>query len=149
MSEWNELEPDPKTVAATAPVRFGLSKTGRHAKSRAKGVVLIRKTIVQQLGMTNWRVRIRVGKGGRAHQIAIVPDAQGPFELAEVGVAKGGGVFRVRLPMVEAWPDKAVPPAERSFKVETEGKTKILVIALPPYCWDANARRLLMAKAAA
>ncbi len=143
MSEWSDLAPAPKAATATEPVRFSMMKM---RGAPARGCVLIRKDVLASLDLTtHWRVKIRIGSGGRAHQIAIVPSADGPFELQEVGVAKGGGVWRVRLPHVDKWPDIAAMSEPRPFKVEREGSVKILVVDLPTFCWNSDAKAKALA----
>ena len=142
MSDWQELEPDAKAAPARAPVRFGLRKV---RTAPAKGRLLLRRDVVAALGMENWRCNIRLGKGARKHQIALVPDKAGRFELQELGKVKGGGTFGVTLPIIEEFPDISLPPAERSYKIETEGKRKILVVDLPTVCWNKADRDRLAA----
>ncbi|MEJ8571269.1 hypothetical protein [Microbaculum marinum] len=142
MSEWTELEPDRKPAGAPkAPVRFGLMKM---RKARSRGRVLILRDVVSQLGMKTWRVNVRLGKGARQHQIAIIPDEQGRFELQELGKSKGGGTFSINMPVVERFPDVPFSPMEVRWTVEAEGKRKILVVDLPPFCWDDGERRRLL-----
>lgn len=143
MSDWLDLTPPTKSAKASEPVRIGFAKM-RGAKSRAR--LLVRAEVFRPLAMTHWRVAIRVGQGARRHQIAIVPADDGKFCFAEVGVAKGGGVYAVTLPNVSAWPDVQAPAAPASFKVEDVGKSKILVIDLPAFCWDARARAAMEAR---
>lgn len=140
-SDWTELEPPAKASTAKAPVRFGLQKLGHGGTGRARGYVLLSRAVIEQLGLKHFRVAVRVGKGARSHQVAIVPTDDGPFELQELGTAKGGGTYRVRFPVVEQFPDASAPAFERSFKIEREGKRQMIVIDLPAYCFDANARR--------
>lgn len=138
--EWTDLAPQTRAATAKEPVRFGLSRIGRNAK-RSRGVILIRRDVVEKLNLSHWRVAVRLGKGPRAHQVAIVPDKDGAFELREVGVVKGGGTFKIVLPEVQTFPDAVAPAIGRSFKIEQAGKVTMLVIDLPAYCWDANARK--------
>lgn len=144
MSEWTDLAPTPKAATTHEPVRFGMSKI-RGAKAR--GVLLLRREVIDQLDMKHWRVAIRIGSGARAHQIAVVPDDNGLFTLDEVGTAKKGGTWRVRLPVVDRFPDIASPALGRSWKIEQDGKRKILVIDLPPYCFDEGSKRRAVAAA--
>lgn len=142
MSEdWIDLQPIPKASSPKAPIRFGLAKLGHGGSGRARGFVLIQRDVLEPLGLKHFRVGVRVGKGARAHQVAIVPADDGAFELQELGVAKGGGVYRVRFPVVETFPDATAPAGERPFKIEREGKRQIVVIDLPAFCWDKNARK--------
>lgn len=146
MSEdWIELAPPEKAAKSTAPVRFGLTKYRRN--SEARPVILLRREVITALQLENWRVRVRLGRGAHAHQISVVPDRDGPFELAERGTAKGGGTWRLTLPHVATFPNVASMPAERSYKVETEAKRKILTIDLPPFCWEPNAKRRMQERA--
>lgn len=139
-SDWTELQPVTKGAPVKVPVRFGLQKLGR-GDGPAKGVLLIRRDCLAQLDLRHLRVAVRLGKGARAHQIALVPQDDGPFELQEVGVAKGGGIYRLRLPPIDTFPDRAAPLIERPFKIERDGKRQIIVVDLPSFCWDANARK--------
>lgn len=145
MSDWQDLEPDPKRSAKKAPVRFGLKKYGA---ARAKGRLLVTREVLRDLGMTTWRCNVRVGRGARKHQIALVPDEQGRFELSELGKIKGGGTFGVTLPVVEDFPDVSMAPVERTFRIETEGKRRILVVDLPSVCWNKADRDRLAARRA-
>lgn len=160
MSEWEDIEPQAKASTPAAPVKFGMFKAGKPKKdgerARARGTVLIRKDVLASLGMKTWRVKIRVGKGERAHQIAIVPDPDGPFELQQLNggrVEKGakmerGDVFRVRLPVIERFPDQSIQAVSRPYKVEKEAGKMILVIDLPAYCFDVFAKKRAMGAAA-
>ena len=139
-TDWTDLQPVAKAAPAKVPVRFGLQKLGR-GDGPSKGVLLIRRDALAQLDLKHHRVAVRLGKGARSHQIAIVPQDDGPFELQEVGVAKGGGVYRVFLPPIETFPKCTAPMVERPFKIEREGKRQIIVIDLPSFCWDANSRK--------
>lgn len=141
MSDWDELIPPAKSGPVKDPVRFSLRKI---RGSRARGVILLTRETVASLGMKTWRVNVRLGKGARAHQIALVPDPDGRFELCELGTAKGGGTFRLTLPVVDRFPDVASPVGPAKWRVEAEAKRQILVIDLPPFCWDAGSRAALV-----
>lgn len=138
MDGWIDLVPQAKAASAVIPVRFGMQKIrGAHAR----GVLLIRRDVLTPLKMETWRVHVRVGSSPeRRHQIAIVPAKDGMFELGEVGKAKGGGVFRVRLPIVDRFPDIALALAPAPHKVEHTGAKPFLTIDLPAAIWRAGGR---------
>lgn len=147
MDGWQELEPEAKAAPATAPVRFGLRLM---AKGKARGVLLIRREVVGRLGMATHRVDVRLGTGANTHLLAIVPNDAGRFELLEMGTAKGGGTFRVMLPHVASWPNVDFSTMAVGHDVEAQGKRNVLVVKLPPVCWDAASReRMLKAMPAA
>ncbi|SON55791.1 hypothetical protein HDIA_2250 [Hartmannibacter diazotrophicus] len=152
LEEFVELQPTPKGYTPKRdPVKFGLMKIGG---GYARGTLFIRRDVLAQVGFSTWRCKIMLGKGSRAHQVAVIPDPQGPFELSSTA-RKGKAVdpaaetFRVMLPLVEAFPDVSSAATERDYKIEVSLKSKVLVVDLPPFCWDKGSRdRLVKGKAA-
>lgn len=142
---WLDLQPDQKPAAPLEPVRFGLMKM---RKAPARGVVLLRREIVDLLRMETHRVDIRLGQGANTHQLAILPNPQGLFELLEVVTGKGGGTWRVRLPRVERWPDVAYSSVGVKYEIRELGKRSMLVINLPPAFWDSGSRAALLRRPA-
>ncbi|WAC26403.1 hypothetical protein [Ancylobacter sp. SL191] len=137
MDGWQDLEPEVKAAPVSAPVRFGLRVM---AKGRARGVVLVRREVVTALAMSTHRVDVRLGTGANTHLLAIVPSDSGRFELLEMGTAKGGGTFRVMLPHIDKWPNTNFSVMAVGHEIQEQGKKRILVVKLPPVCWDAATR---------
>jgi hypothetical protein len=140
--DWIDLEPDTKAKAgqARAPVRFAMGKGGRaDRKGKARGRVTIDEATFTALKLANHRVRIRIGQGARCHQIAIVGDEHGPFELNEITMGRRTAatprIWRVSLPLVAHWPDIDLPSMEVAHRIEG-GKQPILVVDLPRVVWD-------------
>lgn len=142
--DWFDLEPASKPVAQQAPVRFGYAKAG---KGTMRGRVLIRAAVLAPLDMKSWRVDVKIGGGARLGRLAIVPNPAGKFELTEMGIAKGGGTYRLMLPPVASWSDEPFETAEQAYSIETiHGRTKGLVVHLPLIVVDPA--RALQARAA-
>lgn len=136
--EWKDIAPAEKAAPSQEPVRFALQKM-RGGPARA--AVLIRRDVIAQTGAEHWRVRVVMGSGAeRRHQIAIVSDAEGPFELLEVGKTKGGGTFRVLLPHVADWPDLVVKAMARPYKIGRVRGKPAIIVDLPAFCFDQRAR---------
>lgn len=129
MGEWVDLEADAKTVGSVQePVRFGL--LGYRGAKHIRGRVMLRADVVEALQLETHRVAIRIGRGLRAHQISIVGQRDGPFELLPCRSPREPDAlpktFRVNLPVVEHWPAQSLPLIGRSYKLETEGKHPVL-----------------------
>jgi len=135
MDDWIDLTPQKAFRASDAliPVRFALLK---RQSARARGVILIRKEVIAPLKMETWRVNVRLGRSPeRRHQLSIVPDKAGLFELGKLGMVKDGSVLRLSLPVIESFPNIAIPHAAVPHKIEYVGARPILVIDLPAACW--------------
>lgn len=139
MEDWIDLAPQKTSKAGDTliPVRFGLAK---RQGARARGVILIRKEVIAPLKMETWRVNVRLGRSPeRRHQLSIVPDKAGLFELGKLGMVKDGSILRLSLPVIESFPDIALPHAAAPHKIEYVGAKPILVIDLPAVCWKDSA----------
>lgn len=142
--DWLDLEPAPKAPGANKdPVRFGLQKI---QQAPARGVILLRQEALKVLQLATWRVAVRVGSGAMTkHQLAVVGDPHGAFELNEVG--RGGGTWKLLLPHIDAFPDVKLAPIGRSWKAGKANGKPALLIDLPPCCFDKAAREALERKA--
>lgn len=146
LDEWEEIQPAPKAAAvAKEPVRFCL----KQLRNGWRGSVLVRRAVLEQLRMQTWRVDIRAGRGANRDRLAVVPSENGKFELTELGVAKGGGVFSVNFPAPSGWGEIDMPMCGCEFRIgDIQGTRKALFIDLPKPVWDpAAARQLLDARA--
>lgn len=129
LDEWEDLEPEAKTGSSAAPVRFGVSegKTGRR-----RGRVLMRRAVIDQLDLKTWRANVRIGRAANRFRLAVVPNTDGRFELQEMGKNKGGGTWRILLPVIDTWTDFPMPLAEPDWSIgKIFGRTKALFIELP------------------
>lgn len=140
---FEELSAPIKAAPAKAPVKIGMIKIGRNSTPRL--TVVIRREVLDLLGGKSRRYRVAVGKAENAHWLRIVQADDGVFEAQELGIAKGGGVFRLRMGDHERFPSCALPLQETDYKHEKVGKC--LLIGLPSWAWDAN-RRAEVEKAA-
>ena len=146
--DWQDLTPPVKAGAVErGPVQFGIlgnNGPARRTGPKYRGVLYIRRAVIEALGMKNWRVRIRIGAGANKHQICVIPDEAGPFELSEIkSPAKnaGIGIFRVRLPEVDRFPACVIPPIDRPHRIDHIGKQKVLLVDLPMSCFDEETRK--------
>lgn len=133
---FEELAPPEKRVTAKAPVKVGMIKIGRNSAPRL--TVIIRREVLDLLGGKSRRYRVAIGKADDAHWLRLVQADDGPFEATELGIAKGGGVFRFRLGDHDKLPECFVPMQETNFEHQKVGKC--LLIGLPSWAWDAKRR---------
>lgn len=144
MSEWTEIQPvrPLKSAVEIAPVRLGI----RAFKDIFKGNVLLRNDIVDALELSDTPLRIMLGCGGRAHQLALVPDEQGAFSLSEVGRPYlDGGLGRTWsafFPLPAGWPCVQISAIAVRFELENNQR---LVLDLPASFWDKASQTRLLA----
>lgn len=131
---FEELLPPLKAAAAKAPVKVGMIKIGRNSAPRL--TVIIRREVLDLLGGKSRRYRVALGKAENAHWLRITQADDGVFEAAELGMAKGGGVFRFRLGDHDRLPLCALPMQETNYEYQKVGKC--LLIGLPSWAWDAK-----------
>ncbi len=127
---WESLEPDQKAAAKKAPVRFGVTQA--RGTGPRRGRVLILRSVLVELGLKTWRVDAQLGRGAHEGQLAIVGNTDGRFELQEMGKTKGGGTFRLSLPVIDSWTAYDCPTGEIEHRIETiRGGRKALILTLP------------------
>lgn len=138
--EWEPLAPPVKKAGnAKIPVRVGMSSI---RGERAKMSVLLRTEVLDLIGEGRARrYSVDLGHGMHAHQIRIRQDDLSNFEASEMGVSKGGGVWRIRLPEVERFPRVKISP--EPVKWEHDKAHKCLIVTLPAWAWDEGSRRRL------
>ncbi|MBO6759319.1 MAG: hypothetical protein JJ902_23555 [Roseibium sp.] len=128
MDEWDDLVPEQKTPTKV-PVRFGV---GRYRNGPRRGCILILREVIDRLQMETWRVTIRLGKGPNLDRLAVIPAKDGKFELQEVGLTKGGGTFRLSLPVIETWTEYPCPLSEADWTIDRIfGQQNALFMTLP------------------
>lgn len=141
--EWMDLAPMAKgsKAAIRHPVEFSLAKA---RGGRARGTLTFSAEVLKPLGMKTWRCRVRLGHGGNAGRVAIVPAVDGPFEIAAVKSPKTRtetGRYRLVLPPIDSFPDIVLAPDGRPFEVGLVGATKVLTVTLPQMCFRADLRQ--------
>lgn len=127
---WQALEPDCKPGIKKVPVRFGVSQS--RGTGPRRGRILLLRDIVDQLGLSTWRVDAILGKGVHEGDLAITGSKDGRFELQKMGKTKGGGTFRLSLPVIGSWTEYDCPMGEIDHRFETvRGGRKALILTLP------------------
>ncbi len=135
---FEELTPKTNASAPKPPVRVGMWQS---RGATARPVVVIKgATLDVAFGSEARRFRILLGTAEDRHLLRIVADVGGAFSATEIGKAKGATFWRFLLPPdVARFPSCKIDPQEAAFEPDKGGHA--LTITLPPWAWDAAARK--------
>lgn len=141
---FEELAPPVKRAPTKADVRIGMSVMGRGDAVTPKLTVVLREHVLDLLGGKSRRYRVAIGTTEDAHWLRIVQADDGSFEAQELGIAKGGGVFRIRTGAHDRLPACIIPLQETNYRHDKVGKC--LLVGLPSWAWDARRKKELEAE---
>jgi hypothetical protein len=136
---WEDLAPPVKVPTAKQKPPMSVYMFKMAPKRPARLGVVLRADILDLLPGDVRRFRVQLGKADNKHQLRIACDAEGRFEAALLGKAKGGGWFRFLLAANPQFPDCRLERQEVRFKHDKVGKA--LLIDLPAWAWDARVRK--------
>lgn len=138
---FEDLKPHKAGAAPKAPVRLSMCVRG-DAPARMK--VLIAREVIDQIGGSEARFAISLGKAEDKHLLrikALNRDDLGGFTAAAApkGRSAAGAFWWFLLPPgIEQFP--AVPVPLMEAKWEVRAKEKALYVTLPAWAWDPKSR---------
>lgn len=133
---FDDLFPSKPGAAQKAPLRLGMTKM---RGARARMVLLVDRSVLAGLGGKAERYRMKLGRAEDKHLLMLIQDDQGPFEANLAG--QKSTIMRLRLPVVEAFPDCKIAVDSAAFEVGKVQKNAI-VVTLPAWAWNPEARQV-------